>query len=156
MYFFSSSTAGIGSEVLTPFRSVRMFFYLAFIASGSLGGLIALTQLIGALANASRSSKVPDIFTSLEVDFGAVAIFAFLYSRESNAKNAQLARLSREQSLSNLKIRVDENRIVSAEEKKRKRSITAILSIDQRSIKKGNFLRSPIDPSIEERRSDRR
>ena len=113
MYFFSSSTARIRSEVLTPFRSVRMFFYLAFIASGSLGGLIALTQLIGALANASRSSQVPDILTSLGVDFGAVAIFAFLYSRERNAKNAQLARLSREENLSNLKIRVDENRIVS-------------------------------------------
>ena len=84
-----------------------MFFYLVFITRSSLGGLITLTQLTGALA------KVPDILTSLGVDFGAVSIFAFLYSRESNAKNAQLARLSREESLSNLKIRVDENRIVS-------------------------------------------
>ena len=98
-----------------------------------------------AIANASRSSKVPNILTSLGVDFGAVTIFMFLYSRESNAKNAQLARLSREESLSNLKIRVDENMIVSVEEKKRKRSITAILSIYQWSIKKGNFLISLID-----------
>ncbi|CAH2077790.1 unnamed protein product, partial [Thlaspi arvense] len=42
-----SADARIRSEVLSPFRSVRMFFYLAFIASASLGGLIATSRLIG-------------------------------------------------------------------------------------------------------------
>ncbi|CAM8928053.1 unnamed protein product [Rhodiola kirilowii] len=73
-----SSTAKIRSEVLTPFRSLRMFFYLAFIASGGLGGLIAISRLIG----------------------------------ENNAKNAQIARLSREENLSNLKLRVSEKKII--------------------------------------------
>ncbi|XVF72138.1 hypothetical protein PTKIN_Ptkin12aG0096200 [Pterospermum kingtungense] len=108
-----SSAAKIRSEVLSPFRSVRMFFYLAFIASGALGGLIALTQLIAALNNPARSSEVPDVLTSLGIDIGAVSIFAFLYYRENAAKNAQLARLSREESLSNLKLRVDQNKIIS-------------------------------------------
>ncbi|CAA6655373.1 unnamed protein product [Spirodela intermedia] len=90
-----------------------MFFYVAFIASGSLGGLIALTQLTAALANSSRAAQVPDILYGLGIDFGAVAIFAFLYSRERNAKNAQLARLSREESLSNLRLRVDEERVIA-------------------------------------------
>ncbi|XP_078427725.1 LOW PSII ACCUMULATION-like protein [Wolffia australiana] len=108
-----SSTAKIRSEVLSPFRSVRMFFYLAFIASASLGGLIALTQLTGALANASRSAEIPDILYGLGIDVGAVAIFAFLYTRDRNAQKAQVARLSREESLSNLKLRVDENRVIS-------------------------------------------
>lgn len=107
-----SSTAKIRSEVLSPFRSVRMFFYLAFVASGSLGALIALSQLIGALANSSRADEVPEILKGLAIDIGAVSIFAFLYYRENNAKNAQLARLSREESLSNLKLRVDERRIL--------------------------------------------
>ena len=113
-FIFFSSTARIRSEVLTPFRSVRMFFYLAFIASGSLGGLIAITQLIGALANPSRAAEVPDIAMGLGIDIGAVSIFAFLYYRENDAKNAQLARLSREESLSNLKLRVNEKRVISA------------------------------------------
>ncbi|XVE78028.1 hypothetical protein DITRI_Ditri13aG0111300 [Diplodiscus trichospermus] len=108
-----SSTAKIRSEVLSPFRSVRMFFYLAFIASGSLGGLIALTQFIAALKNPARSPEVPEILTGLGIDIGAVSIFAFLYFRENSAKNAQLARLSREESLSNLKLRVDQNKIIS-------------------------------------------
>ncbi|GFP82993.1 protein low psii accumulation 1 chloroplastic [Phtheirospermum japonicum] len=107
-----SSTAKIRSEVLSPFRSVRMFFYLAFIASGSLGGLIALTQLIGALSNPSRAADVPQILEGLAIDLGAVSIFAFLYYRDNSARNAQVARLSREESLSSLKLRVDEKRII--------------------------------------------
>lgn len=89
-----------------------MFFYVAFIASGSLGALVALSQLIGALSNSSRTAEVPEIVQGLAIDIGAVSIFAFLYYRENNAKNAQMARLSREESLSNLKLRVDERRIL--------------------------------------------
>ncbi|XP_026435575.1 protein LOW PSII ACCUMULATION 1, chloroplastic-like [Papaver somniferum] len=104
-----SSIAKIRSEVLSPFRSVRMFFYLAFIASASLGGLIATTQLIGTL---SRSGNVEEILKGLGIDIGAVVIFAFLYSRDNKSRNAQLARLSREESLANLKLRVDEKRVI--------------------------------------------
>ncbi|KAK4418462.1 hypothetical protein Salat_2259000 [Sesamum alatum] len=107
-----SSTAKIRSEVLSPFRSLRMFFYLAFVASGSLGGLIAFTRLIGALANSSRAAEVPEILQGLGIDLAAVSVFAFLYYRENNAKNAQVARLSREETLSNLKLRVDQKRIL--------------------------------------------
>ncbi|XP_019429590.1 PREDICTED: protein LOW PSII ACCUMULATION 1, chloroplastic [Lupinus angustifolius] len=107
-----SSTAKIRSEVLSPFRSVRMFFYIAFIASAGLGGLIATTQLIGALANSSRASEIPDTLKNLGIDFGAVSLFAFLYFQENKSKNAQVARLSREENLSNLKLRVDKKRII--------------------------------------------
>ncbi|KAJ7972558.1 protein LOW PSII ACCUMULATION 1, chloroplastic-like [Quillaja saponaria] len=107
-----SSAAKIRSEVLSPFRSVRMFFYLAFIASAGLGGLIATTQLIAALANSSKAAAVPEIVKGLGIDIGAVSLFVFLYSRENNAKNAQVARLSREENLSNLKLRVDEKRVI--------------------------------------------
>ncbi|KAF9610764.1 hypothetical protein IFM89_024620 [Coptis chinensis] len=108
-----SSTAKIRSEVLTPFRSVRMFFYLAFIASASLGGIIATTQLIAAVTVHNQAMDTIEILKGLGIDLGAVSIFAFLYSRENNAKNAQIARLSREENLSNLKLRVDEKRTIS-------------------------------------------
>ncbi|XP_074274620.1 protein LOW PSII ACCUMULATION 1, chloroplastic [Silene latifolia] len=107
-----SSTAKIRSEVLTPFRSVRMFFYLAFIASGGLGGLIAFTRVIGALTNPARAAEVPEILKGLGIDLAAVSIFAFLYARENKAKNLQIARLSREESLANLKVRIDEKKII--------------------------------------------
>ncbi|XP_009137806.1 protein LOW PSII ACCUMULATION 1, chloroplastic isoform X1 [Brassica rapa] len=104
-----SADARIRSEVLSPFRSVRMFFYLAFIASASLGGLIATTRLIGALANPSRSGEVLEIVKGLGIDVGAASLFAFLYFRENKTKNAQMARLSREENLAKLKMRVEEN-----------------------------------------------
>lgn len=98
--------AKIRSEVLSPFRSVRMFFYLAFMASGTLGALIALTQLLPALSNPARSAGAADTAKGLGIDVAAVSLFAFLYSRESKAKDAQVARLAREERLSRLKLRV--------------------------------------------------
>ncbi|KAL3850027.1 hypothetical protein ACJIZ3_011909 [Penstemon smallii] len=80
--------------------------------NASLGGLIAFSQLIGALANSSRAAEVPEILKGLGIDLGAVSIFAFLYYRDNTAKNAQVARLSREEFLSNLKLRLDEKRIL--------------------------------------------
>nr|XP_043635534.1 protein LOW PSII ACCUMULATION 1, chloroplastic [Erigeron canadensis] len=111
-----SSQARIRSEVLTPFRSVRMFFYIAFVAQASLGGLIATTQLIGALSNPARADSVIDIAKGLGIDVGAAALFGFLYNRENKIKNAQMARLSREENLSNLKLRVDEKKIITVSE----------------------------------------
>lgn len=90
-----------------------MFFYLAFIASGALGGLIATTQLISVLTNPVKSAQAPDILKGLGIDLAAVFIFAFLYSRERSAEELQLARLTREESLSNLKLRVDEKKVIS-------------------------------------------
>ncbi|XP_072958234.1 protein LOW PSII ACCUMULATION 1, chloroplastic [Typha angustifolia] len=111
-----SSSAKIRSEVLSPFRTVRMFFYLAFIASGTLGALIAITQLVPALANSSKAAELPEMVKGLGIDIGAVLLFAFLYSRDNKAKNAQLAKLSREEGLSKLKLRLSENRIISVGE----------------------------------------
>lgn len=97
--------ARIRSEVLSPFRSVRMFFYLAFMASGALGGLIALAQLLPALSDPARAAGAADTLKGLGIDIAAVSLFAFLYSRESKAKDAQVARLAREERLSRLKLR---------------------------------------------------
>ncbi|CAH9093845.1 unnamed protein product [Cuscuta europaea] len=89
-----------------------MFFYLAFAASGALGGFIATTRLIAALANSSRAAELPEILQGLAIDIGAASLFAFLYYRENRSKNAQLLKLSREESLSNLKLRVNETKIL--------------------------------------------
>uniref|UniRef100_A0A0E0DFX4 DNA mismatch repair proteins mutS family domain-containing protein n=1 Tax=Oryza meridionalis TaxID=40149 RepID=A0A0E0DFX4_9ORYZ len=107
-----STTPGteIRSEVLSPFRSVRMFFYLAFMASGGLGALIALTQLIPALSSPARAAAAGETLKGLGIDVAAVSVFAFLYWRESKAKDAQVAKLTREENLSRLRIRAGEGR----------------------------------------------
>lgn len=108
-----TSAAKIRSEVLSPFRSVRMFFYLAFMASGGLGGLIALSRLVAALRNAPNAGSTPEILMGLGIDLAAVSLFAFLYTRDLKAQNIQLAKLSREETLANLKLEVDGKRVVS-------------------------------------------
>lgn len=109
--------AKIRSEVLSPFRSVRMFFYLAFMASAGLGSLIALTQLLPALGNPARAAVVAETLKGLGIDVAAVAVFAFLYSRDRKASDAQVARLTREENLSRLKLRVgDGGRVVPLSE----------------------------------------
>ncbi|PKA45892.1 hypothetical protein AXF42_Ash016918 [Apostasia shenzhenica] len=90
-----------------------MFFYLAFIASGAIGGLTSITQLFTSLANRSGAPVLPEIVKSLGIDLSAILVFTLLYTRENKAKNAQLAKLSREESLSKLKLRVDQNKIIS-------------------------------------------
>lgn len=102
----SSSIAKIRSEVLSPFRSLRMFFYLAFMASAGLGSLIAPTQLIPALGNPARAAGAAETLKGLGIDVAAVSVFAFLYSRDRKASDAQVARLTREENLSRLKMRV--------------------------------------------------
>lgn len=89
-----------------------MFFYLAFIASGSLGGLIALSRLIASISRQSPSPDTIEILQGLGIDLAAVSLFAYLYYNENKSKNAQIARLSREENLSNLKLRVDESRTI--------------------------------------------
>eukprot|EP00252_Welwitschia_mirabilis_P022898 TRINITY_DN6335_c0_g1_i1.p1 TRINITY_DN6335_c0_g1~~TRINITY_DN6335_c0_g1_i1.p1 ORF type:complete len:336 (+),score=60.23 TRINITY_DN6335_c0_g1_i1:89-1096(+) len=111
-----SATAKIRNEVLSPFRTVRMFLYLAFAASGTLGGLIALTRLIASLRNAANSEAVPEIIEGLGIDFAAVSLFAFLFITEQKAEKAQLAKLSREETLANLKLETREKKIVSVGE----------------------------------------
>uniref|UniRef100_A0A0D9W6X7 Uncharacterized protein n=1 Tax=Leersia perrieri TaxID=77586 RepID=A0A0D9W6X7_9ORYZ len=103
----SASMAKIRSEVLSPFRSVRMFFYLAFTASAGLGALIALTQLIPAMSGRGvAGGGAVETLKGLGIDVAAASTFAFLYWRESKAKDAQVAKLTREENLSRLRVRV--------------------------------------------------
>jgi hypothetical protein len=56
-----------------------MFFYSAFMASGGVGGLIAITRLIASLNNAPGAEAPIEIAKGIAIDFGAVIIFALLY-----------------------------------------------------------------------------
>ncbi|KAH7286334.1 hypothetical protein KP509_32G001900 [Ceratopteris richardii] len=108
-----SSAARIRSEVISPFRSVRMFFYLAFIASGSIGALISLPRLFAALGHAPNASPVTEVLTGFGIDLVAVLIFVILYRSETKARDLQVAKLSREETLASLKIELRNKRVLS-------------------------------------------
>eukprot|EP00249_Psilotum_nudum_P010227 c22411_g1_i1 orf=788-1864(+) len=108
-----SSAAKIRSEVISPFRSVRMFFYLAFIASGTIGGLISLPRLVSALRSSPSLDPATEVLKGLGIDVSAILIFAVLYRTESKARDQQLAKLSREETLSTLKLDLGNQKIVT-------------------------------------------
>lgn len=108
-----SSAAKIRSEVISPFRSVRMFFYVAFMASGSIGALVSLPRLIAALGHASNASPITEVLSGLGIDLVAVLVFAFLYRIDAKARDQQYARLSREETLAGLKLELNKKRTIT-------------------------------------------
>ncbi|KAL2614125.1 hypothetical protein R1flu_025817 [Riccia fluitans] len=111
-----SSQAKIRSEVISPFRTVRMFFSLAFIASGSLGFLLTLPRLIGALGHAANASPVEEVLKDIGIDLAAVALFALLYRSDVRARDVQLAKLSREETLGALRVELANKKVVTLEQ----------------------------------------
>lgn len=108
-----SSEARIRSEVIAPFRTVRMFFYSAFIASGSIGALISLPRLVAALGHAANGPAATEVLMGLGIDLVAVLVFAALYRADMKARDLQLAKLSREETLAALKIELRSKKILS-------------------------------------------
>lgn len=108
-----SSAARIRNEVISPFRTVRMFFYLAFIGSGSIGALISLPRLIAALGHAANAPPATEVLMGLGIDLVAVLLFAALYRVDVKARDQQLAKLSREETLAALKIELRNKKVLS-------------------------------------------
>lgn len=77
--FLPRNKAKIRSEVNAPFRTVRMFFSLAFIASASVGALISLPKLIASVGGAPNAASIDDTLVGLAIDLVAIAFFVFLY-----------------------------------------------------------------------------
>ncbi|CAK0757207.1 hypothetical protein CVIRNUC_002521 [Coccomyxa viridis] len=95
---------GIRSEVEAPFRALRLVFFGFFTLSASIGAAIAITQVIGAIGNAPGALPLTDVATSLAIDLGAVALFAFLLRNDLKARDKQIARLTREERLGALQL----------------------------------------------------
>ncbi|OAE20560.1 hypothetical protein AXG93_3873s1180 [Marchantia polymorpha subsp. ruderalis] len=93
-----------------------MFFYLAFIASGSLGFLLTIPRLIGSIGHAANAAPTGDVLKDLGIDLAAVAVFAVLYRSDSKARDVQLAKLSREETLGSLRVELANKKVVSLEQ----------------------------------------
>ncbi|CAM6104727.1 unnamed protein product [Calypogeia fissa] len=111
-----SSDTKIRSEVISPFRSLRMFFYVAFIASGTIGSLITLTRFAAALSGAPNAQPISDIFKDLGIDLAAVTIFALLYRSDAKARDVSLAKISREEILSTLRVELANKKVVTLQQ----------------------------------------
>ncbi len=74
--------ARLKAEAIAPYRGMRRFFYLAFAASGFVGGFIFLTQLLA-------GGDATDILPNLAVQTGVVALMGWLLWLEAKAERKQ-------------------------------------------------------------------
>jgi Low psii accumulation1 / Rep27 len=65
------------AEAQSPFRSLRRFFYLAFAASGLMGGVVFLAKLA---AGKDLDTTIPN----LALQAGVVALMVTLYRWDHN------------------------------------------------------------------------
>jgi hypothetical protein len=100
------------SEAEAPWRSLRIVMFGFFCVSASVGAVIATSQVIAALAHAQDALPLNDVATSLAVDVGAIATFAFLLRRDLKARDKQVARLQREERLGALQLELANRKVL--------------------------------------------
>ncbi|EFJ11665.1 hypothetical protein SELMODRAFT_125820, partial [Selaginella moellendorffii] len=117
----SSREARIREEVISPFRSLRLFLYPALMASATIAALTALPRLIAALANSpnatvENNASLGQVLEGLGIDVAAIVVFALLYRSDTKARDLQLAKLSREESLASLRVELGNKRVATLEQ----------------------------------------
>eukprot|EP00898_Chlorokybus_atmophyticus_P002497 jgi/Chlat1/3248/Chrsp22S03517 len=116
--YSSQMSAQLRTEATAPFRTFRMFLYLAFMGSAGLGGTISLVRtLTSALgAPAANTGLLQDNLVNLAVDAGAFLLFFLLYRSDSKSKDKQLARITREETMGELKVELTTGKVISLEQ----------------------------------------
>jgi len=66
------------TESIAPWRTVRLFLYGALGSGAAVGGFITLAGTLAALSGARSDLDLNTESVNLAIDFGAVAVFAFL------------------------------------------------------------------------------
>jgi hypothetical protein len=74
--------ARLKAEVEAPYRGFRKFIYIGFGASGFIGGVIFLAQLIA-------GQDVREVLPNLGVQVGVVALMVWLFRLENRAERKQ-------------------------------------------------------------------
>jgi len=109
---FSNATK-LRSEVQAPFRVARMFFFGAFAANASLGLAIASLQAVTKALGAPSAPPLDQSLQNVGVNLACALFFGLLYKRDAEGRDKQMARISREERLSNLKCELSTGKVVS-------------------------------------------
>jgi len=74
--------ARLKAEAKAPYRGLRKFIYVAFAASGFIGGLVFLAQLLA-------GREVATAFPNLALQIGIVALMIWLFRLEQRSERKQ-------------------------------------------------------------------
>lgn len=77
--------ARLKAEAAAPYRSLRQFIYLAFGASGFIGGMIFLAQL-------AAGREVASALPNFALQVGVVALMVWLFRIEGRAARKAMAK----------------------------------------------------------------
>jgi len=74
--------ARLKAEAIAPYRGLRRFIYGAFAASGAIGGLVFLAQLLA-------GQNVQEALPNFALQLGVVALMIWLIRLENKAERKQ-------------------------------------------------------------------
>ena len=109
---FSNATK-MRSEAQAPFRVARMFLFGAFGANATLGFGIAALQSVTKALGAPNGPPLDQSLQNLGINLACALFFGLLYKRDADGRDKQMARISREERLSNLKCELAGGKVVS-------------------------------------------
>jgi len=98
---FSNNTK-MRSEAQAPFRVARMFFFGAFGANATLGFGIATLQAVTKALGAPNGPPLDQSLQNLGINLACALFFGYFYKRDADGRDKQMARISREERLSDL------------------------------------------------------
>lgn len=108
-----SNVTKMRSEAQAPFRVARMFFFGAFAANASLGFGIASLQAVTKALGAPSAPPLEQSLQNVGVNLACALFFGILYKRDAEGRDKQMARISREERLSNLKCELSSGKVIS-------------------------------------------
>ena len=108
-----SNLTKMRSEAQAPFRTARMFVFGAFAANAALGLSIATLQAVTKALGAPSAPPLDQSLQNIGIDLCAALFFGYLYKKDAENREKQMARISREERLSALKCELSSGKVVS-------------------------------------------
>jgi len=100
------------SEVQAPFRGVRKFFYVAFTAAAGISTFFTIPRLILAIQGGEGAPGKFETLQNLAINLVGGGVFVALYLWENKKEEEQMFRITRDERLSRLPLRLSTGRIV--------------------------------------------
>jgi len=108
----SRELAALRAEAEAPFRVFRIVIFGFSIISAGLATLFTIPQIIGTLAGGANAKSLVEVGGDLGINLGAVSLFSFLYKRDTDAREKQIARLLREDQLGDCQLQLSNNKVL--------------------------------------------
>ncbi|MCO5587219.1 hypothetical protein L7F22_041166 [Adiantum nelumboides] len=99
-------------EVQAPFRAVRKFLYVVLSAAAGVSTIINGPRLFFAIQGGENAPDVWEVAKNLGINIAGIVAFVALFIWDARREEEQLARISRDETLSRLPLRLNNNRVV--------------------------------------------